>query len=79
MVAPDPSGNSSSRYPTIRRSEASNGQTPDDGMIQNLNLDFNAMQLQTIMESIQRMALEGSPLVALAQQGDEVANFVIAE
>jgi hypothetical protein len=48
-------------------------------MIQNLNLDFNAMQLQTIMESIQRMALEGSPLVALAQQGDEVANFVIAE
>jgi hypothetical protein len=48
-------------------------------MIQNLNSDFNAMQLQTIMESIQRMAPEGSPLVALAQHGAEVANFVIKE
>jgi hypothetical protein len=31
------------------------------------------------MESIQRMALEGSPLVALAQQGAEAANYVIAQ
>jgi hypothetical protein len=31
------------------------------------------------MESIQRMAPEGSPLVALAQQRAEAANYVIAE
>jgi hypothetical protein len=48
-------------------------------MIQNLNPDFNAMWLQTIMESIQRMAPEGSPLVALAQQGAEAANYIIVE
>jgi hypothetical protein len=30
------------------------------------------------MQSIQRMTLEGSPLLALAQQGDEAANHVIA-
>jgi hypothetical protein len=48
-------------------------------MIHNLNLDFNAMWLQTIMESIQCMAAEGSPLVTLAEQGAEAANFIIAE
>jgi hypothetical protein len=81
MVAPngDSSHNSSSRYPTIRRSEAYNARTPNDGMIQNLNLDFNAIQLQTIMESIQRITLEGSPLIALAQQGAEVANIIVAQ
>jgi hypothetical protein len=63
----DPSHNSSSRYPTIERSEASDVQTSNDGMIQNLNPDFNAIRLQTIMEYIQRMATEGSPLSALAQ------------
>jgi hypothetical protein len=31
------------------------------------------------MESIQRMTHEGSPLVALAQQGVETANYVIVE
>jgi hypothetical protein len=31
------------------------------------------------MESIQRMAPEGSPLVALAQQGAEVVNVVVAQ
>jgi hypothetical protein len=31
------------------------------------------------MESIHRMAPEGSPLVALAQQGAEVTNFVVAQ
>jgi hypothetical protein len=69
MVAPagGPSHNSSSRYPTIERSEASNAQMPNDEMICNLNPDFNIIRLQTIMESIQRMAPEGSPLVALAQ------------
>jgi hypothetical protein len=71
MVTPAPSGNSSSRYPTIRRSEAFDAQ--------NLNPDFNTVWLQTIMESIQCMALEGSPFVALAQQGVEVANFIIIE
>jgi hypothetical protein len=38
-------------------------------MIQNLNPEFNVVRLQTIMETIQRMAPEGSPLVALAHQG----------
>jgi hypothetical protein len=61
----DPSHNSSSRYSTIERSEASDAQTPNDEMIQNLNLNFNAIQLQTIMESIQQMTPEGSPLIAL--------------
>jgi hypothetical protein len=81
MVAPigTPSHNSSSRYSTIGRSEASDARTPNDGIIQNLNPDFNTMQLQTIMKSIQRMASEGSPLVALAQQGAETVNYVIAE
>jgi hypothetical protein len=81
MVAPnrDPSHNSSSRYPTIGRSEVSDARMSNDGMIQNLNPDFNIIQLQTIMESIQRMAPEGSPLVALAQQGAEVVNVVIAQ
>jgi hypothetical protein len=73
------SHNSSSRYPTIRRSEASDAQTSNDGMIRNLNLNFNVVRLQTIMESIQCMAPEGSPLVALAQQGAEAVNYVIVE
>jgi hypothetical protein len=48
-------------------------------MIQNLNPAFNATQLQTIMESIQWMAPEGSPFVALAQQGAEVVNVIVAQ
>jgi hypothetical protein len=44
-----------------------------------MNPDFNAVQLQTIMESIQRMAPKGSPLIALAQQRAKAANYVIAE
>jgi hypothetical protein len=48
-------------------------------MIQNLNPDINTIQLQTIMEYIQRMAPEGSPLIALAQQGAKVANVVVAQ
>jgi hypothetical protein len=80
MVAPigGPSHNTSSRYPTIGRSEASDVGTPNDRIIRNLNPDFNVVQLQTIMESIQRMAHEGSPLVASAQQGAEAMNYVIA-
>jgi hypothetical protein len=81
MVVPTeaPSHNSCSRYPTIERSEMSDAQTPNNGMIQNLNSNFNAVRLQTIMESIQRMAPEGSPVVALAQQGVEAVNYVIAQ
>jgi hypothetical protein len=75
----DPSHNSFSRYPTIGRSEASDARTPNDRMIRNLNLDFNAIQLRTIMESIQRMAPKGSPLIALAQQGVEVVNVIVAQ
>jgi ribosomal protein S25 len=80
MVAPTgaPSQNSSSQYPTIRRSEASEARTLDDRLGQNINSDFNTVRLQTIMELIQRMALEGSPLIALAQHGAEAANQVIA-
>jgi hypothetical protein len=81
MVAPtgDLSHNSSSRYATIGRSKAFDARTPKNGMIQNLNLDFNVMRLHTIMETIQRMPPEGSPLVALSHQGAEVADLVIAE
>jgi hypothetical protein len=68
MVAPakGPSQNSSSRYPSIGRSDGSDAQTLNDEMIQNLNSDFNTIWLQTIMESIQRIGPEGSPLVDLA-------------
>jgi hypothetical protein len=69
MVAPAgaPSHNSSRRYPTIGRSEAFDAWMPNDEMIMNLILDFNVARLQIIMESIQRMAPEGSPLIDLAQ------------
>jgi hypothetical protein len=36
-------------------------------LVRNLNTDFNVVRLQTIMESIQCMAPEGSPLLFLAQ------------
>jgi hypothetical protein len=80
MVAPTgaPSHNSSSRYPTIGRSEASDARTPSDRLVRNLNQDFNIVRLQTIRESIQHMAPQGSPLLALAQQGAEPANHIIA-
>jgi hypothetical protein len=48
-------------------------------MIQNLNPGFNAIRLQTIMESIQRMVAEDSPLIALAQQGAEAVNVIVAQ
>jgi hypothetical protein len=81
MVAPneDQPRHSSSRYPTIRRSEASDARTPSTGLIRNLNLDFNDVRVQAIMETIQQMAPDGSPLALLAQQGAEAANLVIAE
>jgi hypothetical protein len=75
----DLSHNSFSRYSTIGGLEASDAQTPNLGMVQNLNLNFNTMWFQTIMESIQCMVPEGSPLIALMQEGVEAANLVIAE
>jgi hypothetical protein len=81
MVAPneEPSCNSSSKYPTIGRSKVSDVRTPNAGLVQNQNPDFNVVRLQTILESIQRMASEDSPLIALAQQGAEAANLILAE
>jgi hypothetical protein len=68
MVVPngDRSRNSSSGYPTIGISEASDAQTPSTGLVRNLNTDFNAVQVQTIMKTIKRMAPDGSPLALLA-------------
>jgi hypothetical protein len=55
MVAPneDQLRHSSSGYPTIGRSEASDARTPSTGPIRNLNPDFNAVRVQAIMETIQ--------------------------
>jgi hypothetical protein len=78
-LAGAPSHDSSSRYPTIVRLEASDARTPNDRMIQNLNQDFNAVRLQTIMKSIQRMKPKGSPLITLPRQGAEAANLIVAE
>jgi hypothetical protein len=68
MVAPngDRSNNTSSKYPTIGRSEASDARTPNGSLVQNLNLDFNIVRVQAIMETIQHMALDGSPIAVLA-------------
>jgi hypothetical protein len=81
MVAPneDQPRHSSSRYPTIGRSEASDARTPSTRLIWNLNPDFNVVRVQAIMETIQRMAPDGSPLALLAQQGAEAANLVVVE
>jgi hypothetical protein len=48
-------------------------------LARNLNPDFNAIWVQAIMETIQRMAPDGSPLALLAQQGAETVNLVVAE
>jgi hypothetical protein len=48
----DRSSNNSSRYPTIGRSETSDARTPSGGLDQNLNPNFNVVQVQTIMETI---------------------------
>jgi hypothetical protein len=69
MVAPDGdrSNNTSNRYPTIDRSEASDARTPGGGMVRNLNPDFNAIWVQAIMDTIQRMAPDGSPLAVISK------------
>jgi hypothetical protein len=48
-------------------------------VVWNLNPDFNAVWVQAVMETIQRMAPDGSPLAILAQQGAEAANLVVVE
>jgi hypothetical protein len=54
MVAPneDQPRHSSSGYPTIGRSEASDARTPSTRLIRNLNPDFNVVRVQAIMETI---------------------------
>jgi hypothetical protein len=81
MVAPDEdrAHYSSSGYLTIGRSEASDLQTPSTGLVQNLNLDFNAVLVQAIIETIQCMAPDGSPLALLAQKGAEAVNLIVAK
>jgi hypothetical protein len=71
--------NSSSGYPTIGRSKVTDAQTPITGLVQNLNPDFNVVQVQVIMETIQHMTPDGSPLALLAQQGVETVNLIVAE
>jgi hypothetical protein len=71
--------NSSSGYPTIGRSDATDAQTPSTGLVQNLNPDINAVWVQAIMKTIQRMTSDGSPLALLTQQGAEAVNLVVAE
>jgi hypothetical protein len=75
----DRSCNRSSGYSTIGRSETSDVQTPSAGLVRNLNPDFNAVRVQMIIEIIQRMTPDGSPLALLAQQGAEAVNIVVAE
>jgi hypothetical protein len=54
-------------------------QTPNTGLVQNLNPNINVVRVQAIMETIQPMAPDGSPLALLAQQGVEAVNLVGAE
>jgi hypothetical protein len=75
----DQSSNTSSRYSTIGRSEASNARTPSGGLAWNLNPDFNAVRVQAIMKIIQCMASDCFPLAVLAQQGAEATNLIAAE
>jgi hypothetical protein len=72
------SRNSSSKYPTIRGSVSSDARTPNNRVVRNLNSDFKAIRLQTIMELIQRLAPQDSPLVALAQQRAEAVVQIAA-
>jgi hypothetical protein len=65
----DRPNNTSSIYPTIERSEASDARTPSDGLVRNLNMDFNAVWVQAIMETIQRMAPDDSPLLSWLSKG----------
>jgi hypothetical protein len=71
MVTPnrDRACNSSSGYPTIGRSEATDAQTPSAGLVRNLNPEFNAIRVQAIMVTIQRMHLMVLPLHSWLNKG----------
>jgi hypothetical protein len=71
MVVPngDRSRNSPSGYLTIGRSQTYDVKTPSMGLV----------RVQTIIETIQLMSPDGSPLALLAQQGAEAANLIVAE
>jgi hypothetical protein len=72
--------NSSSKYLKIKGSRASDALSPSNRVVQNLNLDFNIIRHHSIGESIQHLTPQGSPLVALAQQGAEhVVQIIAAE
>jgi hypothetical protein len=71
------SRNDSSKYPTIGQS-ATSGMTILNCVIRNLNPEFNVVRLQTLMESIQCLAPTDSPLVALVQQGADIAEQIEA-
>jgi hypothetical protein len=74
------SRNNSSKYPMIRGSMMSDAQTPSNRVVQNINPDFNAVQPQTILESIQCMTHQDSPVATLVQQGAEaVVQITVAE
>jgi hypothetical protein len=77
MVAPneDQPRHSSSGYPTIGRSEASDARTPNTGLIRNLNPDFNVVRVQAIMETIQRMAPDGIPSSLVCVKAREVSTL----
>jgi hypothetical protein len=71
MVTPngDRSNNTSNRYPTIGRSEASDARTLSDDLVRNLNPDFNDVRFHVIMETIQCMAPDGSPCCPSSAKG----------
>jgi hypothetical protein len=48
-------------------------------LVRSLNPNFNVVQIQAVMETIQRMVPDAPPLAVLVQQGTEAANLVIAE
>jgi hypothetical protein len=47
--------------------------------VQNLTPDFIVVRVQVIMETIQRMAHDGSHLALLAQQGAEAVNLIVTK
>jgi hypothetical protein len=65
MVPPngDRSHNSSNRYPTIGRIEASDARTPSGGLVRNLNPDFNVVRVPEsllVSSSTSGLAMVGS-------------------
>jgi hypothetical protein len=81
MVAPnrDRSRNSSSEYPTIGRSEASDAQTRSAGLVQNLIPDFNAVRVQAIHGDYPAYSTRWFSSCTYGSARAEAANLVIAE